>query len=639
MPHGFAADKVKEFQAAFDQWNTNSDDKLDAHELTVALQELGDWDTKRLAKILQEVDVNRDGAIDFDEFLDALWKLKQSGNASAFGQFVDKTVTLVTIGGHQTGVQHSFSREEVSAFASHLNYVLGDDPDLDYLMPINPDNDDLFVKAKDGVLIAKFINQIEPDTIDWRAVNFKKGGGLNQFKIIENQNLNINAAKALGLRISNLGAEDLRDADQYPTLVLGFMWQAVKMQLLGNINLKAHPELIRLLKDGETLEDLLALPPEQLLIRWVNYHMEKQGYDRRINGFGQKNIGDANVYTVLLQSIGDDKCTRAPLNDPLDKRAQTVLDNATRIGANVFIRPNDITEGNEKLNLAFTAQLFNTAPGLEALDENEQKEFDLAGLMDDDTGDSREERAFRMWINSLNINTNGFDDTLYLNDLFADSRNGLALLRLIDNITATPPSQRGVVDWKKVEKKPKIVFKKRINGDYACLLAKAPPIKASLQATGGMDIEQANKKLVLGLVWQLMRFHLLKFLSELTRGGKQMTEDDILEWCNTTVQSTGKNKSITSFADASLASGVYWLDLLTAVQPEIVDAQYVTDGVTEDDQLLNAKYAISLARKLGAVVFCVPEDLAEVRKKMCLVFAGAIMKFGLSKGPNRPLPS
>lgn len=172
--HKFPKKQVDEFKEAFEQWNSNGDDKLDANEMTIALRELGEWDTDRLATILQEVDSNRDGNIDFDEFLDALWSLKQTGNASAFGQFVGKTLTLVTRGGHQEGVQHSFSREEVQAFASHLNYVLGDDPDLDYLMPINPENDDLFEKAKDGVLIAKFINQVEPDTIDWRAVNFKK---------------------------------------------------------------------------------------------------------------------------------------------------------------------------------------------------------------------------------------------------------------------------------------------------------------------------------------------------------------------------------------------------------------------------------------------------------------------------------
>ena len=72
----------------------------------------------------------------------------------------------------------------------------------------------------------------EPDTIDWCVVNY-------QFKIIENHLLNIAAAKVIGLRIFKASPEELLDAQKNPTLVLWFMWQAVKMQLLGSINLKS----------------------------------------------------------------------------------------------------------------------------------------------------------------------------------------------------------------------------------------------------------------------------------------------------------------------------------------------------------------------------------------------------------------
>ena len=59
------------------------------------------------------------------------------------------------------------------------------------------------------------------------------------------------------------------------------------------------------------------------------------------------------------------------------------------------------------------------------LSEEELLEFDFAGLDLDDAGDTREERIFRMWINSLNI------DGLYINDLFADLCDGLAILKVI----------------------------------------------------------------------------------------------------------------------------------------------------------------------------------------------------------------
>lgn len=606
--HGFSPDKVAEFKQAFDLWNTNGDDHLDNNEMIAAIQNLGEYANINLKGILEEVDKNKDGVIDFDEFLAGLWVLKTKNDTSGFGKLVSKQMELIAIESKSGGL-HSYAKEEVSAFASHLNYCLGDDPDLDYLMPIDPETNDLFTKVKDGIIIAKFINVIEPETIDWRAVNYKKGGGLNQFKIIENQNLNISAAKSIGLRIQNHSAEELRDADKNQTLVLGFMWQAVKMQLLGSINLKAHPELIRLLQDGEEMNDLLALPPEEILKRWVNYHLAKENYPKRINNFST-DVKDAKVYTVLLKSISGGKCDADPLNwGDTNKRAQKVLDNAKEVGAEVFIKPVDITSGNEKLNLAFTAQLFNACPGLEPLKEEEQKE--LAGLMDDDAGDSREERAFRMWINTLGIGD------LYINNLFEDCKDGLTLLKVIDKI------EPGTVLWKKVEMKPNNKFKKLSNCNYAVVLGKQ--LKLSLVTTGGSDIVDGNKKLLLGFTWQLMRYHMLKFLASLARGGKQLTDEDLLSWANETVAKSGKKTSIKNFQDTNIATGLFFIDLLAAVEPKIIDWGLVTDGLTDENKMLNARYAISIARKLGAIIFLLPEDIVEVRPKMCLTFVAGVM--------------
>jgi hypothetical protein len=338
--HRFPKKEVEELKQAFDKWNTNDDSVLDHSEMVQALSSLGDFDEAVLAQILKDVDSNRDGVIDFVEFLNALWKLKTSGDSSAFGNLVSKQLDLIAQATASGGVK-TYSPEEVSAFANHLNYTLGSDPQLDYLMPIDPDTDDLFYKVKDGVMLAKFINMIEKDTIDMRAVNYKAGGGLSVYKIIENQNLVIAAAKAVGIRVTNVSAEELRDAEKNFSLVLGFMWQAVKMQLLGSINLKNHPELVRLLQDGETMEQLLALPPEEILKRWVNYHMAKQNYPKRIKNFGP-DIKDAKVYTVLLNSIAPDRCDMSGMSMPDADRAGKVLGDAERVGAQVFIKPDDI---------------------------------------------------------------------------------------------------------------------------------------------------------------------------------------------------------------------------------------------------------------------------------------------------------
>ena len=57
--------------------------------------------------------------------------------------------------------------------------------------------------------------------------------------------------------------------------------------LLSDINLAHHPGLVNLLMDGETIEDLIRLSPEQILLRWVNYHLARSSTDRQIHNFGE----------------------------------------------------------------------------------------------------------------------------------------------------------------------------------------------------------------------------------------------------------------------------------------------------------------------------------------------------------------
>lgn len=43
------------------------------------------------------------------------------------------------------------------------------------------------------------------------------------------------------------------------------------------------------------------------------------------------------------------------------------------------------------------------------------------------------------------------------------------------------------------------------------------------------------------------------------------------------------------------------------------------------DNLANAKYAISMARKIGARVYALPEDITEVKPKMVMTMFACLM--------------
>lgn len=102
----------------------------------------------------------------------------------------------------QTG-HHTFSEEEKQAFSEHINICLGNDPDLKFLLPLDPNSMDLFEKTTNGMILCKLINLANHDAIDDRAINKKEN--MNVYQKTENQNLALNAAKSIGCQVINIG--------------------------------------------------------------------------------------------------------------------------------------------------------------------------------------------------------------------------------------------------------------------------------------------------------------------------------------------------------------------------------------------------------------------------------------------------
>jgi len=609
----FTDAEMAEYKKVFASFDTDSSGAIDGNEITQALKNLKIYKNEdQVRGLIAEVDKNKNGQIEFAEFLDILYNAKMNTNTnSAFIKVYTKQKDLIKVQGHSG--THSYAEEEMAAFAEHISQLLSNDPECKVYLPIEPTNLDLCLKVGDGVVLAKFINIAVRDTIDERALNKRKGAQqLSPFQINENLNLVIKASVSIGVKVTNIGASEITNGRNYPHIVLGLVWQLVKIQLLNSINLKNHPELIRLLEEGEELRDLLKLPPDQLLLRWFNYHLKRANHKKINNLAGD--LKDSYAYTTLLNQLAPNTCGLQALNESdMTKRAKSVLDNASKLDVKAFIKPSDIVSGNPRLNLAFTAAIFNQCPGLDPPTEEEVKK---AGLLEDDFGDSREERAFRMWINSLGI------EDLYVNSLYEDCKDGLVLLKVMDKI------EPGIVDWKtRVEKVPDNKFKKLTNDNYAIILGKQ--LKFSLVNIAGADILDGNKKLLLACVWQLMRYHTLKFLAAARAkqfgDGTAVTDDMIVQWANKRVADAGKSTSIRSFQDPALSTGLFLMDLLFAINNNIIDWNFVTPGASVGEKTANAKYVISVARKLGATIFLLPEDIVEVKPKMILTFIAACM--------------
>ena len=134
-----------------------------------------------------------------------------------------------------------------------------------------------------------------------------------------------------------------------------------------------------------------------------------------------------------------------------------------------------------------------------------------------------------------------------------------------------------------------------------------------------------NKLLTLGLVWQLMRRNIVNTMNELATTGRDMSDAQILKWAQETVVKGGKSSKIRSFNDPQLSNAHFLLDVLNGLAPGYVDYSLVLPGKTDNERYANARLAISIARKLGALIWLVPEDINEVRSRLILTFVASLM--------------
>lgn len=561
---------------------------------------------EEIKRILSESASDMDQEVEFESFLKVHLNFQARAAAQAGGSKNSSAFLMAS-----TTTVHTISQSEKGLYVHHINSYLGDDPFLRQFLPMDPHSDDIFNLAKDGVLLCKLINVAVSGTIDERAINMKRV--LNPWERNENHTLCLNSAKAIGCTVVNIGPHDL--VEGRPHLVLGLISQIIKIQLLADLNIKKTPQLVELADDADDIEELMSLSPEKILLKWMNFHLQKAGYKKVLTNFSS-DVKDGEAYAFLLNVLAPEHADPATLDakDPVD-RANLVLDHAERMGCKRYLDPMDIVEGSSNLNLAFVAQIFKMRSGLSV----DGRKVSFAEMMTDDVQTSREGRCFRFWMNSLGIAT-------YVNNVFEDLRNGWVLLEVLDKISP------GCVNWKHATRPPiKMPFRKVENCNQVVDIGKL--LKFSLINVAGNDIVQGNKKLILAFLWQLMRYHMLQHLKNLRSysHGKEITDGDILNWANNKVKSSGRRSRIESFKDKSLSSGLFFLELLSACEPRVVNWNLVTKGEKDEDKRLNATYIISVARKLGCSIFLLPDDIMEVNSKMILTLTASIMYWCLQQ--------
>jgi plastin-1 len=532
----------------------------------------------------------------------------------------------------------------------------------------------VFEASKDGILLSRLVAAFAPESLDVRVIDPSAAGDLSVPAVFtaakDNCQLAISAAQSAGC-VFTKDVTPVALASGNHLAVLDFVWQCFKSYIIQTVTVRGGvPGITRLAAEGESLEDLVTLPSEELLLRWLNFQLEAAAHNGShayapTGEFGHT-LSDGVKLCALMRTVCPSACDAVPASDDAAREAgataaiTAALSAAFAAGVPAWFSVEGIAQGNIRLQLAFCAYLFKVAPNMSfastsssgtgatisrqgaiqagargaksktaapRVSENEAAAFErqLASQMSKDAdGDnsaaSREARTACQWINALDI------EGVYVRQasMAADVRDGVMLLKILELV------EPGIVNWSKVNMRPANRYKMVENCNLIITLGKA--MDFHLVNVGGLDFVDGNVKLLLAFLQQLMRYHTLKMLSRMAFDGFATDDQEILAWANERVSSAASSMGsdpdavrIRSFNDPALSSGIYLLYLLAALRPGSVQWNLVSDGSSREDHEGNVRYVLSLARRLGAAVFIAPEDVVDVKSRPILLLVASIM--------------
>ena len=272
-------------------------------------------------------------------------------------------------------------------------------------------------------------------------------------------------------------------------------------------------------------------------------------------------------------------------------------------------------------------------------EENEQEE-------------NRREQDIVNWLNEIcsasKLMING--KILRIENLSRDLKDGLFLLYFLDLM------HPNIVDWTQCQQKQPLSRQQCLsNCHYIISLIKKEPFSSSFFniesiPSDGTNIYNANKDILYRILLNLINYHYISILSQLLQ--HKATEYDILHWTNNELKKKLKyprfcsfeEKKLHQFDDKTLKSCLYYIDLLLIlmddprndINRDIVitqnNRQFPSDDYTKSECLNNARYALSIARKFGAIFYISPYDLVNVKcPEVTMSFVMVIMVLILTK--------
>jgi plastin-1 len=228
------------------------------------------------------------------------------------------------------------------------------------------------------------------------------------------------------------------------------------------------------------------------LIRWINYHLRNTGKQIQIENF-RDHLKDGVVYTLLLNQLDENLCDRSGLEDPDDVRISKSIDNAAKLGVPRFIRPVDVLQENEKLNLLFCAEIYYRVSGLRPFEKlNDADKIGLAILLSERHKEDEDLKAV------LPINPES-------NELIVTTANSILLAKMVEKADPNVIDLSLIKNGENLEKEVQLE-------NLRISLEAAKKLNCDLKHIGVSAIEDQVSDLVLKTLYEILKVHNYSFL-------------------------------------------------------------------------------------------------------------------------------
>lgn len=261
----------------------------------------------------------------------------------------------------------SISDQEKLLYVETFNAALCNYDGLKEYLPLKCEN--IFNRTKDGVVLAALLNHYFPGSIDMnglkRGLLFEEQADRRYiFEVTANLNLVFSALKSRRELVTvNFGPIDVIQGKE--DLIAGLFWQLARFDLLNRVSIQACPELLVLIRDDLTQKCFCKLSKEDVLVKWINYHLSDSA--RSVNNLARDMSNPDTVATLISKIVPSSdvgqKCNEV-VAATAEIKPQLLCEILSQLNLGFTLISSDIAGGHPRIVLATVARLFNKFPGI-----------------------------------------------------------------------------------------------------------------------------------------------------------------------------------------------------------------------------------------------------------------------------------